>query len=123
MKDLITNKHKHMLWKDELGDTFLLTRDMEIYNYGQGLLGLYVWGDKAKAVVRSKWAVFEDKHFDEPWTHFRVKVSDLPHILALGTGFKKRPDLDGKWIRSRREILAHEIIPYRPELQEAISNG
>jgi len=50
-----------------------------------------------------------------------VKNSNLPFLIQLGA-FKRRPDINGNWIREKEARLGHQIIPYRPTLEDGESN-
>ena len=43
MKNLITQDIRHLLWKDEIGNSFLLLRFAEIYKYSEAEIGIYCW--------------------------------------------------------------------------------
>ena len=114
MKDLIRTSHRHLLWKDEIGDTFLLTDFAEIYKYSETVLQLLFF--KKSPTVQFKHLFYDERQTDEPLWHFKTNVENLPAILAV-CKFKKRPYLNGKWIKNLEIRLGHKIIPYRPELE------
>jgi len=112
MKDLITEKHRHLLWKDELGDDFLLFKNMEVFRYSDKELGVYCLTFSsakkiAKLAIKDSLIEFED------FSRYLVPLSTLGTVLALNKT-KRRPYLKGKWLAKMEEMLAHRIIPYRP---------
>ena len=49
---------------------------------------------------------------------FKTKLENLPLILTMGR-FKRRPNINGKSIKTRERILGHRIIPFNPKLVQA----
>jgi len=43
MAELITPEHRHLLWKDEIGDEFLLLKYAEVYRYSETHLRVLAW--------------------------------------------------------------------------------
>ena len=115
MKNLITKKHKHLLWRDEIRDTFLILKWCEIYRYSKKELRLYIWSLKKRSELFRKGLIFNDRTGDVGFYIFNAKVVDLPQILALKPVFRKRPDIKGKWLKSREELLGHKILFYKPK--------
>ncbi|MDP8289783.1 MAG: hypothetical protein P9M02_02285 [Candidatus Susulua stagnicola] len=120
MKYLINKTRKHLLWKDELYDikdstkhTFLLLKYAEVYRYTKNTLRLHIWSTSKLSQLLKKGLIYDVTTLDEGFTIADAKVTDLPHLIALGT-FKRRPNINGKWIKSREKILAHRILPYKP---------
>lgn len=114
MKEYITKEHKHLLWQDELGEPFLLTRQMEIYDNGDDCFGVYAWGAKEKVSKLSKEEGFA---FDDGFTRYLVPKKALGALLALNK-MRRRPHIQGKWVAGVKDRLAHDILPYRPHLDE-----
>ena len=120
MKNLILKKHRCMLWKDELFDvkgstkhTFLILKYTEVYRYSKTALRLHIWSNPKLAQLQKMGVIQEVIGLDEEFSIAYAKVANLPQIIALGE-FKKRPHINGRWIKSRERILAHKILPYRP---------
>ena len=43
---------------------------------------------------------------------FKTDISNLPVILSMGA-FKRRPNVNGKWVRDKERCLGHDIKPYQ----------
>ncbi|MFC1512119.1 hypothetical protein ACFL5H_02875 [Candidatus Latescibacterota bacterium] len=108
---------KPYLWKDEINDVFLLTKHMEVYFYNAEVLACYCWSHKTMLLLRSKGLIFDIWGTDDGLYAFKTKIENLPFILTTGA-FKRRPDVNGTWIRSREEKLGHRIFPFRPDMEE-----
>lgn len=124
MKNLILKKHKCMLWKDELYDvkdstkhTFLLLKYAEVYRYSKNTLRLHIWNPRKLPQLIKRGLIFDLIGIDEGFSIAYTKVTDLTHLIALGA-FRKRPHIKGSWIKNKEKLLAHKIIPYRPNLKE-----
>lgn len=113
MKDLITSSHRHLLWKDEVGDTFLLFDYGEVYKYSETVLVVICFTFEKARKVRKLGILYEFKTDDPLWI-FRVKIDKLSQLLELSK-FKQRPHLKGRWLKSKQELLGHKIIPFRPQ--------
>ena len=112
---LISQKHEHLLWKDELGDPFLLTRYGEIVLHQHDVLRVYCWSAKIRAELLSEDLVLEETETDDPFHILDVGVQHLARLIDLGA-FRRRPDIRGRWIRGREQVLGHRILPYWPDL-------
>ncbi|MCK5615455.1 hypothetical protein KAR91_77040 [Candidatus Pacearchaeota archaeon] len=124
MKKLIFKKHKCMLWKDELYDiqdstkhTFLLLKYAEVYRYTKNTLRLHVWISSKLSQLRKMGVILNEMEVDEHFTEIEVENENLPQLITLGA-FKKRPNINGKWIKSKEKILEHRILPYKPVLRD-----
>ena len=115
IKNYITKEHKHLLWKDEINDDFLITKWGEIFIYSNTELKLYVWSTKKYSQLKKTGQILSEDPSDDPFYTFNVKLSLLPELLLV-SGFKNRPDVHGRWIKAQEERLAHRIIKYEPEL-------
>jgi len=116
MRSLISSDHKHLLWKDECGDDFLLLKYAEVYRYDKNTLRLHIWSSKKRSWLRQQGWILNEIELDEPFTIIDVDVSKLDQIIELGA-FRKRPHLNGALIKEKEERLAHKIIPYNPKLE------
>jgi len=114
MKNIISKKQKHLLWQDEFGSDFLLLKYAEVYKYSESTLRLFVWSKKYVFQLQKLGLVLNEIETDDSFTILEVKTENLPQIIALGS-FKRRPSIKGKWVKSKEEILAHKILPYRPK--------
>jgi hypothetical protein len=118
MKNLITKKHKHMLWQDELGEDFLLLKYAEVYRYSQDILRVVVFTVKNPptklSLLRKEGVILNEFRTDDPLLILDIDKQYLPRIIALGD-FKRRPNKNGAWIKDKEQRLAHKILPYRPD--------
>lgn len=109
---------RQFLWKDEIGDVFLLTRYMEIYLYSKTTLRCYCWSSQKrfqlirKGTISNIWATDDDIHT------FDTDIKNLHILIALGKPFKRRPYLKGNWIKNMEKRLGHRIKPFEPLLQK-----
>lgn len=111
--DLLVPKYRHLLWKDEIGDGFVLTKYAEIYLYSKSELCLLCFNkNKAKMLQSMKGISFVEKT-DEPLWKFLARIDMLNTLIELDS-HKKRPNIKGKWIADKKNRLGHDIIPYQP---------
>lgn len=106
-----------MLWQDELGDEFLLLKYAEVYQYSENVLRLLIFSPKKLSQLRELGVILNEIGLDEPFTMVDINRSNLDQIIKLGE-FKKRPNLNGRWLKDKEKDLAHKIIPYKPALKE-----
>lgn len=104
---------KSMLWKDENGDPFILTKYMEVYAYSDSILGCYCWHRKIRLQLQKLGLIFDVRETDDSVCFFKTDRRNLPLILSLGA-FKRRPRVQGRWIKSKEKLLGHRILPYSP---------
>jgi hypothetical protein len=114
LKQHLNPKHFHMLWKDELGDIFLLTKKMEVYLYSETTLGCYCWHDRTFHQLKKSGLISHVMVTDYSIIAFRISIKNLPLILSLGV-FRRRPHCHGKWVKEKENILGHRIILFRPD--------
>lgn len=131
MKDLIRliNKSnvkldtiRHLIWQDEINDLFILTKYMEIYWYDNKTLSLFIWNSSIKTKVCEKRKIIYKEIECDNGFNCRTDSSNLAYLLQLGSRFKQRPHLHGRWILKKQELLGHKIIPYyiEPEVRGKI---
>ncbi|MFC1508623.1 hypothetical protein ACFL60_02930 [Candidatus Omnitrophota bacterium] len=99
------------LWKDELGDVFVITRQMEIYVYSKTVLGCYCWHKKTYLQLQKTGVIFDVYETDNKVYYFKTNRENLALLFALGT-YKRRPHRNGWFIRSKEILLGHKILPY-----------
>jgi len=120
MIDLITRREKHLLYKDELGDVFLLLQCGRVSRYSKDILRVII-SLRSKAVwLRKSVVILNEDTTDDGLYLFDVNQRYLPQIIALGT-FKRRPHKNGKWIKKMEKKLAHRIIPFNPMLKKNVN--
>ena len=115
MKKLISEKYRQLIWKDEINDTFLLTKYCEIYKYSKTTLGLYIWSRKMCLQLQNMGLISKECYTDDGLYCCFAKVKDLDVIIQLGA-FKRRPHKKGKWIKDKEKRLAHRILLFRGKL-------
>jgi len=110
-----TEQYKHMLWHDEQGKPFLLLKYAEVFEYSDTVLGLHCWSKKMLAVLRFEGLILFEMATDDPLYILRVDRAHLARLISLGA-FKKRPDINGAWLKGKEKLLAHKILTYRFKL-------
>ena len=125
MRSLLTDKQKHLLWKDELGDDFIILKYAEVYRYSKETLMVCCWSRKKALWLINKGVVLTKDRTDDLLYYLEIKIKDLPLLIELGA-FKRRPNIHGKWIAKKGELLGHKIILFRPviikQLKKSITN-
>jgi len=104
----------HLLYKDELGDIFILTKYFEIYMRDDDVLGVYSWNTNAVQKVR-QYALHEpvkvlDIHC------FEVHIDDLDKLIEQGV-HRRRVHRNGTWLQDKEKRLGHIIMPYTPTIK------
>ena len=113
MRSLLIEKQKHLLWKDELGDDFIILKYAEFYRYSKDTLRVCCWSREKALQLIKKGIVSAKERNDNLLYYLDVNIKDLPLLIALGA-FKRRPNIRGKWIRRKEELLSHEIKVFQP---------
>jgi len=113
MKNLIPKKFRHLQYKDEINDPFLLTSYMEIYQKSETILGCNCWSFKTTVKLRSMGIIFNKWSTADGLFTFETNNENLETLIELGAP-KRRIHRKGKWLKSREQKLAHRIITYSP---------
>jgi len=113
MESLLTNENKHLLWIDELEDDFILLKYAEIYRYSKNTLMICCWSKKRALQLIKKGLIIAWDRDDDLLYQMETDLKNLGYLIALGA-FKKRPDIRGKWISGKSELLGHKIKKYNP---------
>jgi hypothetical protein len=121
MKNLITQDLKHLLWKDEIGDSFLLLKYGEIYKYSEAEIGVYCWNKAVSTRLAKKRLILRRSEIGDDFTVLFAKVQNLPQIIAMLCIPSRRFNKGSKWIAHKERILGHRIIPFNPTLKENLS--
>lgn len=100
------------LWKDEIGNVFILTKYTEIYVYSNTVLGCYCWHRKTYLQLRKMGVIFDVQETDDSLVYFKTERSNLHLLFELGM-FKRRPHKNGRWIKSKEKLFGHRILPCR----------
>ena len=115
MQELLKSSQRHLLWQDELGDEFVLTKYGEIFDYGNGELKVHTWSKWYADKIASKVRILSKDSTDDPLFILTVELRSFVPILMLGT-HRRRPNLRGVWIKKAEKALCHKIIPLNPRI-------
>lgn len=118
MKNLLNKNQKHLLWKDELGDDFILLKYTEVFIFDQNKLRLHCWSKQKRFQLFKEGLVLEEDEVNEPFYVLYVDRANLGRLIAMGA-HTRRPNIQGRWIKDKECKLAHKILPYNPNLNEA----
>ena len=116
MRDLLTEKQKQLLWKDELNDDFILLKYAEIYRYSKNTLMISCWSRGKALWLIKKGIIIAWDRTDDLLYHLETDLTNLGHSIALGA-FKRRPNIKGKWLKSKEQLLGHRIKVFQPALK------
>lgn len=114
MKNIIDKKYRKMIWKDEIGDDFLLTKRAEIYDYSETMVKVIVFSWSKVLLDSIQFSRFNEWHTDDHLIVFEAKKDNLDEIIGIMGSFKKRPYINGNWIKDKEEMLGHKILQYNP---------
>lgn len=117
MKELLSKQTAHMLWKDEFGDDFLLLKYAEVYKYSENVLRLYIFSKQKLCQITKNFKILNEINFDEHFTVVDVEKKNLDALIAMGS-YKRRPRINGKWIKNNEKRLGHKIIPFEPTFKK-----
>jgi hypothetical protein len=121
MTDLITHDMKHLLWKDEINDSFLLLKYGEIYKYSEAEVGIYCWNKTVSTRLAKKRLILRRSETDDEFDVLFAKVQNLPRIIAMLCIPSRRFNKGSKWIAHKERILGHRIIPFNPTLKDNLN--
>jgi hypothetical protein len=116
MKTLVPAKYKKLLWKDEVGDTFILLKYAEIYRYSDTILKMVIWSYKQAQAVKKLGIVLAKDSTDDGLYIYDIHIRDLDKAIDMGGSFTNRFRKESKWIKDKEKRLAHRIIPYNGKL-------
>ena len=115
MKNLISSKHKHLLYKDETNSKFLLTKFMEIYRYSKDTLGCYCWNKRVYLQLKKMGIIFNEWSTEDKLYTFHVDVANLPRLIATGS-YSRRCFKQGRWLKDKENRFGHRIYPFNPKI-------
>jgi len=119
MKHLISQKERHLLWKDEVGDDFILLKFCEIYRYDDSQLGVIFFSGTIPLEIKP--LIYDFFPLGDGLYTCKTKAENLPRFIALGR-WKKRPHVNGRLIKRLEKRLGHKILPYRPVHLKVVNN-
>lgn len=111
MKSIISYENKHLIWQDEIKDTFLILKHCEIYKYSNSTLRVISWSPSFATRIKKYIVIFNYFKTDDNLYVFDTKIENLPVIIDRDR-FKRRPNKNGKFIKSLQEKLGHKIISF-----------
>lgn len=118
MKDLISSKHKHLLYKDETNQTFLLTKYLEIYRKSKKTLGVNCWSKRIYLQLKKEGIISDKFITDDRLYTFEIENANLPLLIATGS-HSRRVHRNGRWLKDKEKRLAHKIISFNPDLVDS----
>jgi hypothetical protein len=134
MREFLEENQKHLLWQDEIGDEFILTKYLEIFEFDDVTLKCYCWSKKvveeiAQYVLYSEYITDDGQRIpvfglrvtttDNGLYVFTVDVALLSILLETGI-HKRRPSINGVWLQNLKRRLGHDII--KPENLNSINH-
>ena len=117
MKSILSSEYAHLLWKDELGDDFLLLKYAEVYRYSENILRLHCWSKLALNNLKKICSIFNEWATDDAIYSADINISDFAQVIQAWAP-KKRFAKNSKWLKDKEQRLAHKIIPYKPKIKE-----
>jgi hypothetical protein len=117
MKDLISKKYKHLLYRDENSELtdFLILNYAEVYIYSKTELCVWCWSPSKASWLRKNLEITFDWSTDDNLYLLRVPIDKLDVLIQLGAP-KRRIHRKGKKLKHLEERLGHKILPFRPGL-------
>ncbi len=83
MKELITEQDKHLLWKDECEDDFLLLKYCEVYRRSEDTIKLVIFTKKSRqsdvAQLRKQGAILKEWETDDDLLLLDAKFPNSYH--------------------------------------------
>ena len=117
MYTIIPSKYTQLLWRDEIGDSFLILKYAEIYRYSDKLLKMVIWSAQKATQLRKMGVVLYEDETDDGLYLFDISIKNLDKVVALGT-FKCRPYKNGHGLKIKKKKLAHRILPFNPKMDK-----
>ena len=117
MKDFIAKNLKHLLYRDECYDDYLLLRWAEIFFKSNRSLGVNCFSRTKFLQIKRMGIIFEIDKTDDQWDLFSIKIKDLHRLLALGMQ-KRRLNKNSMWFNRQKKKIGHQIIPINPKLRD-----
>ena len=117
MKDLITKKHKHLLYKDESPELcdFLILNYAEVYRMSKTELRLLIFNKSKFDSLHKTGLIYDEIATDDKLHLCTTSNANLGDLIALGSP-KQRIYKRGKKLLKLQELLGHKILPFNPLL-------
>ena len=119
---VIYDSSKLLLWTDELGDVFILCKWGEIYGYSETEIRCYIWTAKMYLWLKKEGLILWEDPSDDQFHTVNIKRVYLSELLRR-SGFKRRPDINGKWLKEKEKRLGHRILKYSPQSFDKLSSN
>ena len=120
MRKLISSKYKHLLYKDECNDKFLLLKNLEIYRKTKTTLGVSCWSKRVYLQLKKEGITANDFLTDDKLFSFITDNANLTRLLATGS-HSRRIHHKGRWLKDKEKRLGHRIFRFNPKLNEQSS--
>ena len=114
LQDITPNKYKHLLYKDEINDQFILTNHFEIFMYNSKLIKCYTFTRKATKYAKEVLKI-KDMPITSDICQFVVESEKISDLIELGAT-KRRIHKNGQKLKYLEEKIGHRIIPFNPKL-------
>ena len=118
---IFNNSHWHLLWKDEINDIFILCKWGEVFQYSKSEIRCYIWSAKMYSQLKKLGHILWEDPSDDLFYTINIKLSYLPKLLT-GSGFKRRPNVNGRWLKEKENRLGHRILKYSPQSFNKLSS-
>lgn len=118
MKDLISKKYKHLLYKDECPELtdFLILKYAEVYRNSETELKLLIFSPKKASQLRKMGVISDIWVTDDNLYISTTDNRNLDALIKLGAT-KRRINKKGNTLKSLEEKLGHKIFPFNPKLK------
>ena len=116
IQNIASQEFKHLIYRDEIGDSFILTKVMEIYRKTKTTIGCYCWSYNTLVKLRSKGIIFNEWSTSDGLYLFETNNENLSILIECGSP-KRRIHKNGKLLKYREQKLAHRIIPFNPSIE------
>ena len=116
MKNLIPERYRHLLYKDETNDTFLLTMYLEIYRKSRIILKCSCWSKRVYSSMKKTGLIFNEWETSDKLYIFETESVNLPILFATGS-HSRRVSKIGRWLKNKEKRLGHRIFPFNPKLK------
>jgi hypothetical protein len=118
MKDLISKKYKHLLYKDECPELtdFLILKYAEVYRNSETELKLLIFSPKKASQLRKMGVISDIWVTDDNLYISTTDNRNLDALIKLGAT-KRRINKKGNTLKSLEEKLGHKILTFNPKLK------
>ena len=116
MINLISSKYRHLIYKDETNDIFLLTMYIEIYQKSSTILKCSCWNKRVFSSLKKTGLIFNEWYTDDKLYIFETDNANLPLLIATGS-HSRRVSQHGRWLIDKEKRLGHKIIRFDPNFE------